>query len=46
MLKNQSAISIATIAPFYTTAIPYIEFFKNYGSVIDYVNHQFYTWQG
>ncbi|KAK4585531.1 hypothetical protein RGQ29_022972 [Quercus rubra] len=34
MLKNQSAISIATIAPFYTTAIPYIELFKNYGSVM------------
>lgn len=43
MLKNRSAISIATIAPFYTTAIPSIELFKNYGSVIDYVNHQFYT---
>ncbi|KAM3708635.1 hypothetical protein ACJW31_02G111600 [Castanea mollissima] len=43
MLKDQSAISIATIAPFYTTAIPYIELFKNYGSVIDHVNHQFYT---
>lgn len=43
MLKNQSAISIATIAPFYTTVIPYIELFKNYGSVIDYVNRQFYT---
>ena len=43
MLKNQSTISIATIAPFYTTVTPYIELYKNYGSVIDYVNHQFYT---
>jgi hypothetical protein len=43
MLKNQSAISIATISPFYTTVTPYIELYKNYGSVIDYVNHQFYT---
>ncbi|GLT72314.1 hypothetical protein SLA2020_442610 [Shorea laevis] len=42
-LKNQSVISMATIAPFYTTAIPYIQLFNGYGNVIDYVNHQFYT---
>ncbi|XVF61003.1 hypothetical protein PTKIN_Ptkin08bG0093200 [Pterospermum kingtungense] len=43
LLKNQSVISIATIAPFHTTTIPYIELFKNYGDVIDFVNYQFYT---
>ncbi|KAJ6996326.1 hypothetical protein NC653_013048 [Populus alba x Populus x berolinensis] len=44
MLKNQSVISVATIAPFHsTTVLPYIELFIKYGDVIDYVNHQFYT---
>ncbi|XWS44732.1 hypothetical protein CRYUN_Cryun15aG0072800 [Craigia yunnanensis] len=43
LLKNQSVISIATIAPFHTTTIPYIELFENYGDVIDFVNYQFYT---
>lgn len=42
-LKNQSVISTATIAPFYSTVIPYVELFRSYGNVIDYVNHQFYT---
>ncbi|KAJ9177805.1 hypothetical protein P3X46_012977 [Hevea brasiliensis] len=43
LLKNQSVISVATIAPFHTTVLPYIELFNGYGNVIDYVNHQFYT---
>ncbi|XVF14899.1 hypothetical protein REPUB_Repub09cG0100300 [Reevesia pubescens] len=43
LLKNQSVISIATIAPFHATTIPYIELFENYGDVIDFVNYQFYT---
>lgn len=43
LLKNQSVISIATIAPFYTTVEPYIQLFKGYGDVIDFVNYQFYT---
>jgi hypothetical protein len=34
---------VATIAPFHTTVLPYIELFNKYGDVIDYVNHQFYT---
>ncbi|KAH7566055.1 hypothetical protein ACOSP7_022291 [Xanthoceras sorbifolium] len=42
-LKNQGVISVATIAPYYDTAAPYIQLFKGYGTVIDYVNHQFYT---
>ncbi|KAK4482107.1 hypothetical protein RD792_011534 [Penstemon davidsonii] len=42
-LKNQSVISVATIAPFYSTVFPYIELYKGYGNVIDYVNYQFYT---
>lgn len=42
-LKNQSVISVATIAPFYATAIPYINLFNDYGDVIDYVSYQFYT---
>jgi hypothetical protein len=42
-LKNQSIISIATIAPFYSTAIPYVQLFNGYGNVIDHVNYQFYT---
>ncbi|GAA0147246.1 hypothetical protein Leryth_001999 [Lithospermum erythrorhizon] len=42
-LKNQNAISVATIAPFYNTTLPYIDLYKRYGNVIDYVNHQFYT---
>lgn len=44
MLKNQSVISVATIAPYHLTAKPYyIDLFESYSSVIDYVNHQFYT---
>lgn len=43
MLKNQSVITVATIAPFYSTVLPYIELFDNYGDVIDFVNYQFYT---
>ncbi|XP_077214255.1 chitinase 1-like [Tasmannia lanceolata] len=43
LLKNQSAITIATIAPYYKTVEPYIELYGGYAGVIDYVNHQFYT---
>lgn len=43
LLKNQSLISVATIAPFYTTVLPYIELYERYEDVIDYVNYQFYT---
>ncbi|GMN33543.1 hypothetical protein TIFTF001_004221 [Ficus carica] len=43
LLKNQSVISVATIAPFYTTVGPYIELFDRYEEVIDFVNYQFYT---
>lgn len=43
LLKNQSVISVATIAPFYSTVSPYLELFKRYGEVIDFVNYQFYT---
>ncbi|XP_059623204.1 chitinase 2-like [Cornus florida] len=43
LLKNQRVIAVATIAPFYSTVIPYIQLFEGYGDVIDYVNHQFYT---
>lgn len=43
LLKNQSLITVATIAPFYTTVSPYAELFVRYADVIDYVNYQFYT---
>ncbi|XP_065874741.1 chitinase 2-like [Euphorbia lathyris] len=43
LLKNQSVASVATIAPFYSTVLPYIELYNKYGDVIDYVNYQFYT---
>lgn len=43
MLKDQGVITVATIAPFYTTVPPYLELFSMYGGVIDYVNYQFYT---
>ncbi|KAL2532708.1 Glycoside hydrolase 18 domain-containing protein [Abeliophyllum distichum] len=43
LLKNHSVISVATIAPFYSTVIPYIELYTRYGDFIDYVNYQFYT---
>ncbi|KAK6125592.1 hypothetical protein DH2020_040665 [Rehmannia glutinosa] len=43
LLKNQSLISVATIAPFHTTVDPYIELYERYEDVIDYVNYQFYT---
>ncbi|XP_076959675.1 chitinase 2-like [Bidens hawaiensis] len=42
-LKNQSVITVATIAPYRLTTIPYVQLFNTYGNVIDYVNHQFYT---
>lgn len=42
-LKNQSVISIATIAPYRLTTIPYVQLFNTYSDVIDYVNYQFYT---
>ncbi|VVA21930.1 PREDICTED: chitinase [Prunus dulcis] len=42
-LKKQRLISVASIAPFYSTAAPYVQLFNGYGDVIDYVNHQFYT---
>ncbi|OIT27249.1 rubisco-associated protein, partial [Nicotiana attenuata] len=45
LLKNQSVISVATIAPYYRTILPYIDLYKNYGNYIDYVNHQFYTYK-
>ncbi|KAE8651981.1 hypothetical protein Csa_005942 [Cucumis sativus] len=43
LLKNQSVISVATIAPYYSTVLPYLELFHGYGKVIDFVNYQFYT---
>lgn len=43
LLKNQSVICTATIAPYHLTTGPYIELFNGYKDVIDYVNHQFYT---
>lgn len=43
LLKNQSIISTATIAPYHLTTGPYIELFDGYKDVINYVNHQFYT---
>ncbi|KAI6699813.1 hypothetical protein NL676_014137 [Syzygium grande] len=43
LLKNQSVISTATIAPYHLTTGPYIELFDGYKDVINYVNHQFYT---
>ncbi|KAH7685271.1 Chitinase protein [Dioscorea alata] len=42
-LKNNNAITVASIAPYYLTANHYIKLFESYGEVIDYVNHQFYT---
>lgn len=43
LLKKQNVISVVTIAPFYSTVIPYLELFKGYGGIIDFVNYQFYT---
>ncbi|KAL5703765.1 hypothetical protein ACHQM5_022277 [Ranunculus cassubicifolius] len=43
LLKNQSVITVATIAPYHLTTQPYIDLFSSYGGVIDYVNYQFYT---
>ncbi|PIN20613.1 Chitinase [Handroanthus impetiginosus] len=43
LLKNESLISVATIAPYYSTVLPYIELQQRYEDVIDYVNYQFYT---
>ncbi|XP_062007294.1 chitinase 2-like [Rosa rugosa] len=42
-LKDQGVISVASIAPFYSTVAPYIALYQGYGHAIDYVNHQFYT---
>ncbi|CAN6567063.1 unnamed protein product [Malus baccata var. baccata] len=42
-LKNKGLISVASIAPFYSTTAPYVQLFDGYAHVIDYVNHQFYT---
>ncbi|KAL9158828.1 hypothetical protein ABFS82_08G093500 [Erythranthe guttata] len=42
-LKNQSLITVATIAPFYSTVSPYMSLYEGYEDVIDYVNYQFYT---
>ncbi|KAM2279402.1 hypothetical protein ACFX1S_040246 [Malus domestica] len=42
-LKNKGLISVASIAPFYSTTAPYVQLFDGYADVIDYVNHQFYT---
>ncbi|KAK4393785.1 Chitinase 1 [Sesamum angolense] len=43
LLKNQSLVSVATIAPFYNTVSPYVELYERYVDVVDYVNYQFYT---
>ncbi|XP_048335005.2 chitinase 1 [Ziziphus jujuba] len=43
LMKKQTVISLATIAPFYRTAEPYIELLNGYEGVIDFVNYQFYT---
>ncbi|KAL4276771.1 hypothetical protein HN51_059419 [Arachis hypogaea] len=43
LLKKHSVISVATIAPYHLTVEAYMELFKGYNNVIDYVNHQFYT---
>lgn len=43
MLKNQSVITVATIAPYYKTVVNYVDLYQQYSGVIDYVNHQFYT---
>ncbi|ONK56559.1 uncharacterized protein A4U43_C10F10050 [Asparagus officinalis] len=42
-LKQKNVITVASIAPYYKTVNPYIDLFRRYGDVIDYVNHQFYT---
>ncbi|XP_072998358.1 chitinase 2-like isoform X1 [Typha latifolia] len=42
-LKNHSVISLATVAPYYKTVDHYIDLYQRYNSVIDYINHQFYT---
>ncbi|CAN0913369.1 Chitinase 2 [Linum grandiflorum] len=42
-LKKEQIISVATIAPFHTTVVPYVALFGKYGFYIDYVNYQFYT---
>jgi hypothetical protein len=41
-LKNNSPISVASIAPFGSTLTIYEDLFANFGSVIDFVNYQFY----
>ncbi|KAF5175806.1 chitinase 2-like [Thalictrum thalictroides] len=43
LLKNQSVITVASIAPYHLTTQPYIDLFSAYSDVIDYVNYQFYT---
>ncbi|KAJ8752000.1 hypothetical protein K2173_001026 [Erythroxylum novogranatense] len=42
-LKKQRVISVATIAPFHNTIKPYVDLYRKFGLVIDYVNYQFYT---
>ncbi|KAI4380366.1 hypothetical protein MLD38_006564 [Melastoma candidum] len=45
-LKNNRVISFASIAPFYTGDVQrnYMALWRDYGSVIDYVNFQFYAY--
>ncbi|KAK9096353.1 hypothetical protein Sjap_021850 [Stephania japonica] len=43
LLKNQSVIAEATVAPYYNTTQAYMELYRGYGEVINYVNYQFYT---
>ncbi|CAM6094207.1 unnamed protein product [Calypogeia fissa] len=42
-LKNNGTITVASIAPFGNTLSIYQDLFTIYGSVIDYVNYQFYA---
>lgn len=45
-LKNNGVISFASIAPFADDQVQshYLALWKNYGSIIDYVNFQFYAY--
>ncbi|KAF9612359.1 hypothetical protein IFM89_039077 [Coptis chinensis] len=43
LLKNQSVITVTSIAPYHLTTQPYIDLYNAYSDVIDYVNYQFYT---
>lgn len=42
-LKNAGTISVASIAPFSAPLAVYTDLYSSYGSVIDYVNYQFYA---